>query len=243
MNTPEVEGPRSNTAKVLGPWVAVEPLYRVEHHGLALPGTRRADDVFPAFVLALGDEVGTLPDGERVDPPFGPGDVVLCEMMCGHPYMSGNPPPQRRSDGRIVMGETRPVLMRCSTFGGTYANPVGLVPWYPVPLSPCQRDEEGERRARRYAYIEAYVKAHQKTLEAEEGRHLMMEKGAHAKWLEDYDKEREGRRRTKYQKHTFDNAVGEGIVAVLPTVEAVLAMGVDADHLYRLLKAFAIPSL
>lgn len=225
------------SAKPLGAYVAVEPLLRDRSGSLHLPWMRQTDDTYAAFVLAIGDDVGLRPDGTRARVPFGVGDVVLCESMCGHLHMAGEEPPRRGPSGNMIAGKTRPVDLRGSVFGGSPEMSAALIPYYPDSLPPCDRDEEAERRKNAILGIQAWLKARPKTIEEgrDEVRHLEELMGRHMLWMKRHEAYREGRHRTKVFKRTFDAAGGDGILAVFESIDDVVAYGVDAGHLLRLI--------
>jgi hypothetical protein len=198
---------------------------------------RVTDDTYAAFVLAIGDDVGLRPDGTRAPVPFEVGDVVLCESQCGHLHMAGEEPPRIGPSGNLIAGKTRPVDLRASVFGGSPDMAAGLVAYHPEPLPPCERDEEAERRRVAILSIQAWVKARATTIEAqgETVRYLEELLGRHMLWMKQHEEYREGRHRTKLLKRTFDPAGGDGILGVFPTVDDVIAYGVDAGHLLRLM--------
>lgn len=225
------------SAKPLGPYVAVEPLLRDRSGSLHLPWMRPTDDTYAAFVLAIGDEVGVRPDGTRAPIPFGVGDVVLCESMCGHLHMAGEEPPRRGPSGNLIAGKTRPVDLRGAVFGGSRDMSAGLVPYHVEPLPPCEKDEEAERRKDAMLAIQSWLKARAKTIEEQSDtvRHLEELIGRHMLWMKRHEAYREGRHRTKVFKRTFDAAGGDGILAVFESIDDVVAYGVDAGHLLRLI--------
>lgn len=103
------------TARILGSYVAVEPLQQGEdgrYGSIITPGTGRAAATILARVLAVGAEVGMV---------VAEGDIVLVERQSGHPGQAG--------------------ALDAAHFGGTPGRFAVLVPCEPGPKAAGGDDE------------------------------------------------------------------------------------------------------
>lgn len=213
--------------KILGPWVAIQPVEAMMVGGglLLKPWSARQPDCFIAEVLALGDGIH--------DAPFGVGDFLLVEQMSGHPAMATDWPDIVRPDGKRLPGRTRPVDIPASELGGDPGKPLGLLRYLPTDkLKPCAwQDEEATRRMERAGMLTKAAQTRSKTFGEEPDAAVLEEIGQHTRWLKEHEVRREGQRRSRLMKPHADPGQGDGVVAVIEDAEDLLAMGVSAEWL------------
>lgn len=214
-------------SKIIGPWVAVEPVLRYRSGGLHIPvgwSPRKADggrppQTYVALVRAIGS----------VTADFGVGDWVLVESMVGNPALA----PERT---REVRGERfripSPLHFDAGDVGGTPGKFLALVP---VLRLPVVTDDEGaaERLARR-AEIKATLYRTRTNLEHADDARLLAEADDIDRWMRAHAARRELCRRSRRLHPGEDPGRGEGILAVLD-LEAVIALGADPDEIETML--------
>lgn len=223
--------PEQLRVRPLGAWVAVE-MVQVRHSGsLILPEQAAAPQVFAARVLAIGSDVGLLACGVRVELPFEVGDFVLCTYQCGHPHMSGERP--ETVEGRP--GRTVPVELDCGLFGGSDSKQVGLVPFMPQGLPPIHTDDEAAQRVARVKEITDLETRRRNHVDAKPDPRRIIELHMHKRRLKQIETAREGKRRTRFVVPLWDDALGEGIIAVVEDLGTLLGFGLDPEDLWETL--------
>ena len=209
--------------EILGPWIAIQQVEAREiGSGLLKPWTAKSPETLICEVLAIGTGIE--------DPGFGVGDFILVEKMSGHPHMSGEAPQRRLPNGELRPGKTVPVFWPASEFGGDADKMIGLVRFGDL-MPVLDQDEECQRRLARGADLATKEHDYKKSADDVARRSPAEEMREHAAWVKTYEASREGHRRTRLKRPVFDDAQGEGVLAVFQDAQALLDMGVNGAWL------------
>jgi hypothetical protein len=193
--------------------VAVEPvLPKRAANGLYLAADYKAPACYVAQVLEIGAK----------NAPFKVGDFVVVESQVGHPCMAAVDPKTKK---------TRVVDLPCSAFGGSEHKQVGIVPFSATGSEVDHEDLESVRRVARINELGQKLEASVKDFADLESAEWVNERKAHAIWLHDYEQRRSTKRRTNSRGRSDEVGKGDGIIAVVDTVDELVGMGIDPDDL------------